>query len=303
VDLILLGVPVVWGVNYAVIKGALREMEPLAFNGIRFALATLTIWLLARRMGTPLRIPRRRLGGLVLLGLLGNGVYQVLFIEGIARTTASNGSLIMAFVPVFVALLGAALGRERLRWWAWVGVLSATGGLVLLLAASEGHGFVRGNLMGDLLVLAATAAWALYTVFGARVLARTPSLGATLVTFLSGTPVLLVAAVPSFLRQDWAAVGFAGWAGVTFSGVVAIGLAYLAWNAGLASIGGTRTAMYSNLTPIAAAIVAWSTLGERWGAGQFAGAAAVLVGITLTRTGASLKTEAPDGRASRPETA
>ena len=285
VDLVLLGVPIVWGVNYAVIKVALRELEPLAFNAIRFALATLTIWVLARRMGAPLRIPRRRVWSLALLGLLGNTVYQLVFIAGIARTTASNASLIMAAVPVIVALLGTASGSERLRGRGWAGVTLAAVGLVLLLSAGPRSGYDRGNLGGDLLMLAAASTWALYTLLGASLMARTQSLGATLVTFLAGTPVLLLAAIPSFVRQDWRAVGVAGWAGVGFSGIVAIALAYLAWNTGLGAIGGTRTAVYSNLTPVVAATVAWLTLGERWGPGQLVGAIAVLLGIVLTQGG------------------
>jgi len=134
-------------------------------------------------------------------------------------------------------------------------------------------------------MLAAASTWALYTLLGASLMARTQSLGATLVTFLAGTPVLLLAAIPSFVRQDWRAVGVAGWAGVGFSGIVAIALAYLAWNTGLGAIGGTRTAVYSNLTPVVAATVAWLTLGERWGPGQLVGAIAVLLGIVLTQGG------------------
>ena len=142
-DLGLLGVPIVWGVNYAVIKAALREFQPMAFNGLRFALATVTIGLLLRHRGTSLRIPREGLWRLVLLGLLGNAVYQVLFIEGIARTTAANASLIMASSPMLVALLATALGRERLQARGWLGVVLAVAGLTLVLSAQGRVGFTR----------------------------------------------------------------------------------------------------------------------------------------------------------------
>ncbi len=302
VHLILLGVPVVWGINYAVMKTALRELHPLAFNGLRFTLATLTLWLLARRRNGSPSIPKSRLWKLALLGVLGNTVYQLLFIEGLARTTAANAALIMASFPVVVAVLGTALGRERLAARGWVGVGLAGAGLVLLLSARQGGAYTRGNLLGDALMLAAASTWALYTVLGASVMARAPSLDATLVTFVAGTPGLLLVAVPSFIHQDWGAVGIAGWAGVAFSGIVAIGLAYLAWNTGLGAIGGTRTAVYSNLTPVVAATVAWFTLGERWGPGQFLGAAAVLLGITMVRRGAESRPPSPTGNATAAKT-
>jgi len=299
VDLGLLGIPVVWGVNYAVIKAALREFQPMAFNGVRFALATVTIGLLLRHRGISLRLPREQLWRLALLGVLGNSVYQLLFIEGIARTSAANASLTMASSPMLVALLATALGRERLRGRGWLGVVLAVAGLTLVLSVQGWRGFTSAGLVGDLLILAAAATWALYSVLASTVMARTSSLSATLVTLLSGTPVLLLMAVPSFVSQDWRGIGVVGWVGVAFSGIVAIGLAYLAWNTGLGAVGSTRTVVYSNLTPVVAAALAWVTLGERWTFPQIVGAVVVLVGIALTRGGTVRHGEggSPEGQA------
>ncbi len=283
VDFGLLVTILVWGVNYAVIKAALAELQPLVFNAIRFSLATLTLALLVRGRGPAPRISRPDLVRLAFLGVLGNTIYQMIFIVGIARTTAANASLIMASCPVMVAVLGTALGRDRLPAPAWAGVGLAVAGLALLLASGRGGGLASGNLTGDLLILAAGVAWSAYTVLASAVMARVPALTATLVTFLSGTPVLVAVAVPSLLAQNWGAVGGRGWLGAAFSGVFALGISYVLWNAGLAALGGARTAVYQNFTPVVAAAFAWLTLGERWTPGQFAGAAAVLSGIALTR--------------------
>ncbi len=285
IDLTMLGVPVLWGVNYAVIKAALREFQPMAFNGVRFALATMTIGLLLRHRGRSISIPREGVWRLALLGVLGHAIYQLLFIEGIARTSAANASLIMASSPMLVALLATALGRERLQKLGWLGVALAVTGLALVIAAQGVDSFTDLNYAGDLLVLASAATWALYSVLASGVIAHTSSLSATMVTFLSGTPVLLLMAAPSLASQDWRGIGARGWLGVAFSGILAIGLGYLIWNTGLGELGGTRTAVYSNLTPVVAAALAWVTLGERWNLAQVIGAAAVLAGIALTRRG------------------
>jgi len=283
VDLGLLVTILIWGVNYAAIKAALQELNPYVFNALRFMLATLTLSALARGRGGIARIPRSDVVKLAVLGILGNTLYQMIFIQGIARTTAANASLIMSSCPMLVALLGTALGRDRLPGSAWSGVLLAVGGLALVLAAGSPNGFTTGNVTGDLLILASAATWAAYTVLASGVMARVPSASATLVTFISGTPPLVVLAIPALVRQDWRSVGVRGWFGVAFSGVFAIGLAYMLWNAGIARLGGARTAVYQNFTPVVAAAFAWLTLGERWTSGQFVGAAAVLTGIALTR--------------------
>ncbi len=58
-DLALLGMSLIWGVNFSVIKIALREFEPLAFNALRFVLASLTLFLFLRVSGS-VPFPARR---------------------------------------------------------------------------------------------------------------------------------------------------------------------------------------------------------------------------------------------------
>jgi drug/metabolite transporter (DMT)-like permease len=73
------------------------------------------------------------------------------------------------------------------------------------------------------------------------------------------------------------------WGGVAYSGVLAIGLAYLLWYGGVQRIGNARTAAYSNLTPIVALLVAWAWLGETPTFMQVGGAGVVLGGLSLAR--------------------
>jgi drug/metabolite transporter (DMT)-like permease len=78
-DLLLLCMSVIWGVNVPVIKYGTSLMEPLAFNGLRVAFAALALLVIARWYGQE-RIDRRDLLALIALGLLGNGLYQLLFV-------------------------------------------------------------------------------------------------------------------------------------------------------------------------------------------------------------------------------
>ena len=107
----------------------------------------------------------------------------------------------------------------------------------------------------------------------------------TTVMMTSGTPFLLLVCTPSLLRQDWSRVRPIAWAGVVYSGLFAIALAYIIWNHGVRKIGSTRTAIYSNITPIVAILVAWLALGEAPTIGQVAGAIVIFAGIYLVRHG------------------
>ena len=98
-----------WGINFSVVKFVLAEMSPLVFNGLRFLFSSFLMVILARFTGRSLKFQPRHLPYLIGLGLLGNTMYQLLFIFGIANTTADNSALILATVPVWVALFATTI--------------------------------------------------------------------------------------------------------------------------------------------------------------------------------------------------
>ena len=123
--------------------------------------------ILARLAGHSLKFQRRHLFYLIGLGLLGNTMYQLLFIFGIANTTADNSALILATVPVWVALFGTLLGMERVSGQGWLGVgLSLAGVILIILGGERGVTlqFGRASLRGDFLILLGTLCWSLYTL-------------------------------------------------------------------------------------------------------------------------------------------
>ena len=127
-DLALIVLSVIWGVNFSVIKIALREFDPLAFNGIRFVLASLTLFVFLRLSG-PVPFPaRRHWGRVVFLGLLANVVYQLLFIYGVDRTLAGNAGLVLATTPVWTLILASVSGQEHHGFPVWGGVTGHIGG-------------------------------------------------------------------------------------------------------------------------------------------------------------------------------
>ena len=153
-DLVLLLMVLIWAVNFSVIKSALAQLPPLAFNALRYPLAALVVLIALRRQG-PLPLPRpEHRARIVVLGLLANLVYQLFFIFGMARTRAGNASLLLAGTPVMTALFSAWAGHERLGPRVWLGVGGAVVGMALIVASGGGEmGFGGETLAGDLIMV------------------------------------------------------------------------------------------------------------------------------------------------------
>lgn len=282
-DLLLLAMSTIWGVNFTVIKTALEDFSPLSFNAVRFLIASTALYLVFRHRQSSFTIQREHLGSLIGLGILANTIYQVAFIEGVARSRAGNAALILATTPIFVAVLSAVRGHEKLDLRSVIGVLLSFTGIALIMGDKLRDFAFGQTFFGDLLLLLATLCWAIYTVGLKRFTLQYGAVQSTVVTMIAGTVPLVMISLPSLQAQSWAAIRPMAWAGLLFSALGAIVFCFVVWNYGVERLGGTPTAVYSNVSPIIAMIAAWIGLNERPTPGQLAGAAVILLGLYLVR--------------------
>ena len=278
----MLLVCLIWGVNFSVTKLAIAQMPALPFTAIRFALASLLLWAVLRATEGRAVLPRAEVRRLFALGVVGNTFYQLAFILGLAHTTATNSSLILATVPTVVAVFAGALGLERITARMWGGIALGTLGVALVIATS-GVAFSTTTLRGDLLTVLAVLCWAGYTV-GLRQLPDGFSpLRVTTMTTIAGMPGLVLAGLPGLLRLEWHAVPATAWGALAYATVLSLVVAYLLWNRSVQAVGGTRTAIYMCITPLVATGAAWVMLGEHARPLQAVGAVLIIGGVLLTR--------------------
>jgi drug/metabolite transporter (DMT)-like permease len=278
----MVAVALIWGLNFSVTKGAFDRFPPLAFTGVRFAIASVFLLPLVRRLEGPQTLERGALIRLAALGVVGNTLYQLAFISGLARTTASNSALILASMPSIVALVAAAFGLETVRPRVLFGVLVASVGVAVVILA-RGEGFGGGSLAGDLLSLAAVLCWAAYTLGLRQMPEGVSPLRVTAITTVAGAPGLVLAGLPEMLGMDWSGVGAPGWAALAYATVFSLVVAYILWNRSVQTVGASRTVVYMCLTPLIAVMGASVILGEQVRPLQMAGAILILGGVVLTR--------------------
>ncbi len=274
----------IWGSNFSVVKAALTEFSPLAFNSTRFVIASLLLAVFLAASGARIRFEKMDALRLVGLGLLGNVLYQALFIYGINGTRAGNAALMLSTVPLIVTVLSVGLKHETISRAGWAGVALSIGGIVLILwGSSRGLSFGSDTMRGDLTMLAAALAWSVYTVLSSPYVQKYGTLPVTAFTMWTGTVGLVAVSTPALAAQDWSSISLPAWGGLVFSGALAIALAYILWYYSIRHLGSSRTAVYSNTVPVVALIVAWLTLGEVPTSVQVAGTALILGGIGLAR--------------------
>ena len=281
-DLALVLVVIIWGTNYTVVKEALGSFPPLAFMALRFAIAAaaMAVVLHTREGWKPL--PRSTLLKLVGLGFVGNTLYQVCFIMGLAHTTAANSGMLAAGTPALTALLGAVLGVDRLSRPLAMGLALAVPGMLLIVSA-RGPELDAATRQGDFLILGASLCWALYTV-GIRSLgAELSALRITALTMLTGAPGVILMGLPSVMELKVESIGPGAWFGLVYSALIPLVLAYVVWSRSVQAVGSSRTAIYNSGTPVVAAVTAWLVRGEQPTGLQIAGAVLVICGVLVSR--------------------
>lgn len=280
----LLFMAVIWGINFSVVKVGIQTLDPFAFNGLRVALAAVVLAALSfaiRKQQFPVK---KDVIQLLLLGILGNGFYQLFFILGMARTRAGIAALIMAAGPAYIALISHFIGRERLPGVAWAGIALQLIGVACVVGSTQELGAGSEALLGAGLIAMGSLAWAVFSVALQPYTARAHPIHLSSITMASGAAFLTIAALPALRRLEFTAVGLAEWGAVVYAGIGALVIAYLLYYRGVKVLGPTRSAMYGNLQPLIALAVAWITLGEDPTAFQILGAAFIMGGLLLSRS-------------------
>jgi drug/metabolite transporter (DMT)-like permease len=285
-DLLMLLTCLFWAGNFSAVKIALREFAPHAFNGSRLVMASVLLLVYLRRKEGRIRVGRADLLKLAVLGVVGNTIYQLLFINGIERTTASSTSLVMTMSPILIALLSASFGVERIRWPGWLGIFVAFSGLYLVVFGRPGSPPLGGeSLSGDLFILAANFCWAAYTVFSRPLLARMSPLKLTSLTFAFGALFYIPAGAGDFTATAWSRLSPTGWGMLFYSTVFSFAIGYVIWYSSVKRVGNTKTGIFGYITPVFTVILAHILLGEGIHLFQVVGVLVIFIGFYLTRFG------------------
>jgi drug/metabolite transporter (DMT)-like permease len=271
------------GSSYPLAKEVLVTMSPLLYSGSRYVVAGLFMMGVMALMRRPIALPRRDWLPMVVLSVVGVGLFQACWGLGMSRTAPSIGSIVMTTTTAFSAILAWMAGR-RLPALGWLGIAIAFAGVVLVVNNNlDRVTLAFDNLDGALFWLMSAFAWALYVdrctpynarLGGLRVMTWTTLIGAVLLTGLS----LCFDSPAEFGRLSPSQWGY--W---LYTAIFPVGVAFLGLSFGFERLGVARVMLYMYLIPIAGVGLAAAFFGDPLTPARILGGAIVLAGVILTR--------------------
>ena len=280
VELMLLATIVLWSLNLSVTKYILEHgLEPLSYATVRYALAGAIFVGLTLAVERSLRIERRHV---VVLAFAAVTLWlnQLSFVFALDVTTASTIGLLLGAIPIFAALFGVALGRERLTARFWIAATISFAGVGFVALGSGGD--VSGGYGGIFLGLSTGATWAAYSVAVAPLMRTySPSRVSAVVLPLAWVLIALVG-FPTMRSQDWS-LGWEIWALLLFATLGPLVLTNVFWFRSIHRIGPARATLAANLQPFVAAVLAVILLSEPLGPLQVVGGVLIGAGILVAR--------------------
>jgi drug/metabolite transporter (DMT)-like permease len=274
------GVSVLFSLNYIISKIGLHAFHPLTFAWLRVAAAAVIINVLFRERDAAPLAPGDgwRLAGFAILGVVIN---QSLFLAGLAFTTAHVASILITTIPVFALGAAIVIGRERPTAAKIGGIALAAAG-ALVVVGGEGFAGTMTSLIGDLLIIGNSLAYALYLVFSKPAMARLSARRVIARMFAVGTVVMLPIAAWPMMHESWCAIPSRAWLAL---GLVIVGptvAAYLmnAW--ALKYADSSVVAAYTYLQPVFTIFLAAIFLHEQIRPIVILAAAMIFAGVYIS---------------------
>ncbi len=279
--------PLLWSGNAVIGRGISSFNHPLALSLWRWVLTVVLVlpWVI-RPLWQQRQLLRQHWGEIVLLSLLSVASYNTLLYAALAHTQALNATLIGSALPLMSWPLAVVMGAQRPNRWSLAAMLLCLSGVLVVISQGQWQLLLHLQLnRGDVLMLLATAAWALYSALLRR--RRSPFRGVQWLGLQATVGTVVLVGIDALMGQwferpptQWSA-DFA--LAVVFTALGASVVAYLCWEKVVMALGAPQAALFSLLVPALTALMASVFLGEALHPYHGLGMVLVVLGLVLDR--------------------
>ena len=272
-----------WGASFVATKISLQYIAPTALVWIRFAMGVVVLGF-AVGLNKQFSLPKGKdWGYFALLGFLGITFHQWLQSTGLLTAQATTTAWIITSTPIFIALLGLLILKERLTWYQVAGVILAAFGVLLVVSKGNLSTLAAGRFgtPGDFLVMISAVNWAVFSTLSRPGLKKH---SATLMMFYVMSFGWLFTSILFFVGPGIAEISsipWNGWIAISFLGIFCSGIAYIFWYDALQVLPVAQTGAFLYLEPIITVIVAAILLKESILLATLIGGITIIVGVWL----------------------
>ena len=270
----------IFGAGYAVIKTITPEyLAPYSLNVVRVVVSLVLFWSLLLFKPSKVSIDKKDIPLFILCGITGVAINQIMFVKGLALTSAIHSSLLSLATPIFITIIAIWLIGEKFSINKFFGLALGIGGATLLVLVKDVQSTSSSSLLVYVLINAVS--FAFYMVLVKPLMEKYNALHVLRWVFIFGTIMILPIALPDFVATDWSLFGTSEWLALAFVVFLVTFLSYLFTVYGLQELGPSVTGAYIYTQPVFATIIAMVFAGEHFTFIKAAAAVLIFSGVYL----------------------
>jgi drug/metabolite transporter (DMT)-like permease len=277
----LLFVVAIWAGTFVATKLVLTQIPPAISALYRYIVASVILLVLNSKNRE--KIEKRDYPSLLLLGLTGVTFYYLLQHYGIRYTNAIDASILVSLSPVFICLISWILLKEAVKPITIAGLLLALAGSILVIGGGKlSLGGLETRLWGNILILLTALSWAVYSVYGKKLLLKYKTITLITWTTLIGTIFLIPFSLAEISSGQNIWLDWFGWLYILYLGGAASVYGYLAWYRALNKLPYVTVGSYLYFRPVLTGIIAGIVLNEQIGLEVLIGGVIIILGTYLS---------------------
>jgi drug/metabolite transporter (DMT)-like permease len=280
-----------WGGTFVAGRLVTQNVGPYSIAFLRFTIASILLLLLTWRIEGKLpKLKKPQILPVVLLGIIGIFIYNVMFFKGLKIIEAGRASLIIATCPIFITICSAIFLKEKISFIKGLGIVISVCGAAIVISKGNISRIFEGGLgLGELYIFCCVLSWMTYSLIGKAVMNNLSPLASVSYSATVGAIALSIPAFLEGLAQNIVSQSVVDWLCISYLGVFGTVIGFVWYYQGVERIGPTKAGLFINFVPISAILCAFFILREPITMSLAAGAVLVISGVYLTNRTAKVK--------------
>lgn len=267
---------IIWGLSFVSIDFCLKVFRPMTLAFIRFALASIVMWVIFKQRGKIDKLEKKDYAKMAISGIIGISVYFYFENNGILHTDPSIASLLLATIPLFSLFGDVIIFKERLTLRKWMGIIVSLAGVVLIIGFKGGG---QISIKGNIFMLGAVMAWVIYSIMTKPLTEKYSQ--TTIVYYQAVFGALALLPFTFFEKNDWSKVDLPVALNVLYLAIFCSIIGYIMYVYAVDGLGVSISSFYINLMPLVTVVGSYFILGTVIGRNVVIGGALVISSVFL----------------------